>query len=83
MLALIGCLLAAASSLHAHEQGLYDIDHACISCDLEDMSAHGALPAAAAVAAPQVLSARTESVCTHIATADPVRLPIRAPPLNS
>ena len=43
MVALLGCLLAA-SQLHAHEAGLHDIDHICLSCDLEDVASHGIAP---------------------------------------
>jgi len=39
---MLSCLIAA-SQLHAHEAGLHDVEHACISCDLEDIVSHGAV----------------------------------------
>ena len=41
---MLGCLLAA-SQLHAHESGLHDLNHFCISCGIDDVTAHGAAPA--------------------------------------
>ncbi|WP_072659551.1 hypothetical protein [Mariprofundus micogutta] len=52
MLALVACLWSAGS-IHSHEAGLHSAESACISCDLEDISTHGAaLSVSAAVTEP-------------------------------
>ncbi|MDT8376284.1 MAG: hypothetical protein RQ867_06020 [Mariprofundaceae bacterium] len=82
MLAMLGCLLAA-SQLHAHETGLHDVDHACISCDLEDITAHGVAPTATFALADRTSDVE---VCSYTACASVPHLSftsIRAPPLLS
>ena len=79
MLAMLGCLLAA-TQVHAHESGLHDVQHSCISCDLEDITAYGAAPAAVFVLADRTSDIEVYSYigCTsapHISFTS-----IRAPP---
>jgi len=82
MLAMLGCLLAA-TQLHAHEAGLHDIDHACISCDLEDVLSHGAVPALLFSLNAQPAESVITAYITHAYTVSQSFSSIRAPPLHS
>lgn len=79
MLAVLGCLLAAAQ-VHAHEAGLYDIQHSCISCDFEDIAAHGAAPVAAFALTPQLPDAELYSFYGFASALCLIHTSIRAPP---
>ena len=82
LFAMLGCLLAA-SQLHAHEAGLYDVDHACLSCDLEHVVAHGAVPATAPTSSLQMPDTCVGSENNYISFAEYAFQQIRAPPTCS
>ena len=78
---MLGCLLAAVQ-VHAHESGIQDVDHACISCDLEALGAHAAMPSSFDAAC---------LTCVGKESADSYSMPlilaesssdIRGPPIN-
>jgi len=79
MLALIGCLLAA-STLHTHEPGLYDVGHTCVSCDLEELNAHGALPAMAPRLPDSFNAEKPCTVCRSVNLFAIQQSSIRGPP---
>ena len=79
LLALLGCLLAA-SQMHVHEAGLYAIDHTCISCDLEDVVAHGAAPSSSFVLPQPMADAELVSSRGFFLTSYRTLTSIRAPP---
>ena len=81
MLAMLGCLLAA-SQLHAHEAGLHDVDHACISCDLEDIVSHGAVPVSTFALKTDVQSSDVVFYRSYTFTPAFSFSSIRAPPLH-
>jgi len=72
----------AASQLHAHETGLHDIDHACISCDLEDVFSHGAIPSSPFSLKTQPVESKTAAYTTYTYTISQSFSSIRAPPLH-
>lgn len=82
MLAMLGCLLAA-SQLHAHETGLHDVDHACISCDVEDIAAHGAAPTAFFLFQQQLLTTEVFVCLSSLPVQVTAFGTIRAPPYFS
>jgi hypothetical protein len=83
MLAIIGCLWSVAG-IHSHDDGLHALESACISCDLEDITSHGA--AAAAMQCSKSNISHNEPVVSPAAFIIAVRsatAPIRAPPSYS
>lgn len=83
MLAVAICLYSVAS-IHSHDDGLYALDSACISCDLENVTSHSA--------AVSVVPARLSDLSDIEPAVSQVSLtiaatrsaaPIRAPPIYS
>ena len=81
LLAMLGCLLAA-SLLHAHETGLHDIDHTCISCELEEILSHAAVPSSPLALKTQPVESKTAAYTTYTYTISQPFSSIRAPPLH-
>ncbi|MFC1536701.1 hypothetical protein ACFL19_00440 [Pseudomonadota bacterium] len=81
-IAMLGCLMAA-SQLHAHESGLHDIDHACISCDLEDVVSHGAVTSAIFSLEMALQESEDVAYASHACTSLLSFSSIRAPPSHS
>lgn len=83
MLAIVACLLSVAS-VHSHDSGLHALDSACISCDLEDVTSHGAAVSALPTKALD-LSDIEPAVSQQSITVEATRstAPIRAPPIHS
>jgi len=79
---MLGCLLAA-TQLHAHETGLHDIDHGCISCDLEDVLSHGAVPETVFSLKADMHIAEVAFYAGYNHSARSSFISIRAPPLHS
>ncbi|NWF38882.1 hypothetical protein F3F96_07005 [Mariprofundus sp. NF] len=83
MLAIVVCLFSVGS-LHSHESGLHVLDSACISCDLENVTSHGAAISAVPTKSldlsdvAAVVSQQSITVATTRSSA-----PIRAPPIYS
>ena len=83
MLAIVVCLWSVAT-LHSHDAGLHALDSACISCDLEDITSHGATVTVAVAAAPGLsyIEQVIPPVTAYLAAAR-IAAPIRAPPVFS
>jgi len=83
MLAIVACLFSVAS-VHSHESGLHALDSACISCDLEDVTSHGATVISASATTENLSSIEPAAslAFVHI-TAVKNSTPIRAPPTHS
>jgi len=83
MLAIVGCLWSAGT-VHNHDGGLYALDSVCISCDLEDLVAHGAA-VTTTVAITSSLShiEPAVSAAAYHVTAARAAASIRAPPFFS
>jgi len=79
LLALLGCLLAA-SQMHVHEAGFYAADHTCISCDLEDIVAHGVAPSNAFMLLQPMADTEVVSSRHFLLTSHRTLTSIRAPP---
>jgi len=83
MLAIVACLFSVAS-VHSHESGLHALDSACISCDLEDVTSHGATVIAASATTENLSSIQPVAIqasgFTAVANS---AASIRAPPLFS
>jgi thiamine monophosphate kinase len=79
---MLGCLLAA-TQVHAHQSGLHDINHTCISCDLEDIAAHGAAPTATFALAVQASDIEVHLYTSCVSATHLSFSSIRAPPLFS
>jgi len=83
MLAIVACLLSVGS-LHSHDSGLHALDSACISCDLEDVTSHGAAVSALPTKSldlSDIVSVGSQQSITVAATRSTT--PIRAPPIYS
>lgn len=83
MLAIASCLFSAAA-IHSHDDGLHALDSHCISCDLEDVTSHGAAITAVQIAASnlsQIVPAAFQAA-QFIAVGSPATA-IRAPPFYS
>jgi len=79
IVALLGCLMAAAE-VHAHETGLHDVEHTCLSCDFEDVVSHGV---AVSFTPPLKLSAHEQSEYLYYSSYfdfNGYKYRIRAPP---
>lgn len=82
MLAMFGCLLAA-SQLHAHESGIHDQNHTCISCDIDDITAHGAAPANSLLLQKKAIEGVELRYAISVSYQLAVHSAIRAPPYSS
>jgi len=83
MLAIAGCLFSVAT-IHSHDDGLHALESHCISCDLEDVTSHGAVVTLLQAVAPT--SSHIEPLVLKAAVviaARPAGAPIRAPPFYS
>jgi len=83
VLAIVACLYSVGS-VHSHEAGLHSLDSACISCDLEDVSSHGATFADASTSTENLafIEPAASLAVVHV-TASKNSAPIRAPPTHS
>ena len=83
MLAVAICLYSVAD-IHSHDDGLHALDSACISCDLEDVTSHGAAVSAVPTRSLD-LSDIEPAVSQQLITVESRRsaTPIRAPPISS
>jgi len=83
MLAIVACLFSVGS-IHSHDSGLHSLDSACISCDLEDLSSHGATVAASPASTENIsfIEPAVSMAEVHITAVDKAA-PIRAPPFSS
>jgi len=83
VLAIAGCLFSA-SAVHSHEDGLHALGSHCISCDLEDVTSHGATTAVRQATIPNLAQIepaafqRTFFIAVRSSAAS-----IRAPPFYS
>lgn len=75
--------LLAASQLHAHEAGMHDANNSCISCDFEDIAAHGSAPASSLPLQPRIVESALFFSVDYTYIAQPFFGAIRAPPLFS
>ena len=75
--------LLAASQLHAHETGIHDANHSCISCDVEDIAAHGSAPASPLILQPRIADDQRFISVDYAYTVHAFFGAIRAPPLFS
>jgi len=83
MLAIIACLYSVGS-VHSHEDGLHALDNVCISCDLEDVSSHGAACSDASTSKENLaLIEPAASLAVGQITAAKNSTPIRASPALS
>ncbi len=76
---MLGCLLAA-SQLHAHEFGLHTLNHTCISCDIDDITAHGAAPASSLLLQKHLFEGVDLSSASNVSCQLLTLSAIRAPP---
>ncbi len=83
MVALLLCLWSVAS-VHSHESGLHTLGDSCISCNLEDVTAHGSGITLVVQPNPNLSFIEpTRSFAALRAAAARAAAPIRAPPLFS
>lgn len=75
--------LLAASQIHAHETGMHDANQSCISCDVEDIAAHGSAPASSLIPQPRIVDNPLFFSVDYAYTAHAFFGAIRAPPLFS
>jgi len=82
VLAIVACLYSV-DSVHSHEAGLHSLDSACISCDLEDGSSHGATFADASTSTENLafIEPAASLAVVHVAAAKN-RTHIRATPTH-
>ena len=83
ILAVVACLWSVAS-IHSHDDGMYALESACISCDLEDIASHGAAVIVALRSTPNLshIEPTASQAALHVAVAR-VTDSIRAPPAFS
>ena len=83
MLAIVACLFSVGS-VHSHDNGLHALDSACISCDLEDLSSHGAAVTGSSTSTENLalIEPAVSMATVHILAAHK-SAPIRAPPIFS